>query len=193
MSKQSNALKVTTYRRRIKQSLVKAFGDKCYLCGSEFNSWIFELHHIDPSTKLFAIAGEGITRSKDKCALEAKKCVMLCANCHRELEHGGRTYKLVSNFDIEVFYNTMSELTGESERLRKAERLAVKKSLAKKGSPLKPDRDTLKALIRDTPFTQIGNMFGVSDNAIRLWATSYGLPSKVSDITSLSDSEWDCC
>ena len=193
MSKRSNVLKVTAYRRRIKQALVKAFGDKCYLCESEFNSWIYEFHHIDPSTKLFAISGDGITRSKDKCALEAKKCMMLCANCHRELEHGDSTYNLVSNFDIEVFYNTISELNGESERLRKAERLVVKKSLAKKNSPLKPDRATLKALIRDTPFTQIGNIFGVSDNAIRRWATSYELPSKVSDITSLSDSEWEHC
>lgn len=193
MSKKSNVVNVTEYRKRIKKALVKAFGDKCYLCGTEYNSWIFELHHIDPSTKSFGIAGSGISRSKDKCALEAKKCVMLCANCHREVEHGGRTYNLVSNFNTEVFYNTISELNGESERLRKAERLAVKKSLAKKGSPLKPDRDTLKSLIRDTPFTQIGNMYGVSDNAIRRWATSYRLPSKVSDIKNLSDSDWDNC
>lgn len=193
MDKQKNVLSVTMYRRRIKQSLVKAFGDKCYLCGLEFNPWIFELHHIDPNTKLFGLGSSGITRSKDRCALEAKKCVMLCANCHREVEHGGRTYNLVSNFNAEVFYNTMSELSGESERIRKAERLAVKKSLAKKDAPLKPDRDALKSLIRDMPFTQIGNMYGVSDNAIRKWAKGYGLPSRVSDIKNLSDSEWDSC
>ena len=43
------------------------------------------------------------------------------------------------------------------------------------------------------PFTQIGNMYGVSDNAIRKWAKGYGLPSRVSDIKNLSDSEWDSC
>lgn len=193
MKKQTNVLQVTAYRRRVKQALVEAFGGKCYICGSKFNSWIFEFHHIDPKSKSFAIAGAGITRSKAKCADEAKKCVMLCANCHREVEHGTNIYDLVSNFDIDVFYDTISELNGTSERLRKSERSSVKKSLVKNGSSLKPDRETLKALIRTKPLTQVGNMFGVSDNAIRCWARSYGLPSRVSDIANLSDTEWDNC
>lgn len=51
-------------------------------------------------------------------------------------------------------------------------------------------RDELKALIRTTSFTQIGKIYGVSDNAIRKWCDNYNLPRKVSDIKQISDEDW---
>lgn len=53
-----------------------------------------------------------------------------------------------------------------------------------------PDRDQLKKLIRTTPFIKIGEMYGVSDNAIRKWCDKLNLPRKVSDIKKYSDEEW---
>ena len=41
------------------------------------------------------------------------------------------------------------------------------------------------------PFTKIGNIFGVSDNAIRKWCLSENLPTKVSDIKKISDIDWE--
>ena len=52
------------------------------------------------------------------------------------------------------------------------------------------ERDELKQLIRTTPFTKIGKMYGVSDNAIRNWCISYQLPMRVSDIKKISDEDW---
>lgn len=51
-------------------------------------------------------------------------------------------------------------------------------------------REELKALIRATPFTKIGDMFGVSDNAVRKWCDKYNLPRKARDIKTLTDEEW---
>lgn len=51
-------------------------------------------------------------------------------------------------------------------------------------------RDELKKLIRETPFSQIGRKYGVSDNAIRKWCIKYGLPSKVGDIKKISNEVW---
>lgn len=51
-------------------------------------------------------------------------------------------------------------------------------------------RDQLKELIRNNPFTKIGNMFNVSDNAIRKWCDKYNLPKKSTDIRKYSDEEW---
>lgn len=45
-------------------------------------------------------------------------------------------------------------------------------------------REELKKLIRTLPFTQIGQMFGISDNAIKKWCDSYNLPRKKTDIKS---------
>ena len=52
------------------------------------------------------------------------------------------------------------------------------------------ERDELKRLIRTTPFTKIGKIYGVSDNAVRKWCVSYQLPMRVSDIKKISDEDW---
>ena len=46
-------------------------------------------------------------------------------------------------------------------------------------------------MIRNTPFTRIGEQFGVSDNTIRKWCDFYNLPRKVSEIKKYTDEEWD--
>ena len=51
-------------------------------------------------------------------------------------------------------------------------------------------REELKTLIRTTPFTKIGEQFGVSDNAIRKWCDKFDLPRRVNDIKLYSDEEW---
>lgn len=53
------------------------------------------------------------------------------------------------------------------------------------------DRDTLKSLIRTTPFTTIAKKYEVSDNSIRRWCKKYGLPSTKREIQKYSDEEWE--
>jgi hypothetical protein len=45
-------------------------------------------HHLDPSTKSFGLAQGGITRAIDEVRREAEKCIMVCSNCHAEIESG---------------------------------------------------------------------------------------------------------
>lgn len=52
-------------------------------------------------------------------------------------------------------------------------------------------RKELKELIRNYPFTKIGNNFGVTDNAIRKWCDKYFLPRTKRDIKKYSDEEWE--
>lgn len=58
-------------------------------------------------------------------------------------------------------------------------------------SNYRPERYILKNQIRNNSFVSIGKMYGVSDNAVRKWCKYYGLPSRVSDIKSISDDEWN--
>jgi hypothetical protein len=46
-----------------------------------------QFHHVDPSTKAFTVR-DGDTRSLARMRDEASKCVLLCANCHAEVEAG---------------------------------------------------------------------------------------------------------
>jgi hypothetical protein len=47
-----------------------------------------EFHHVDPSAKEFGLAHRG-ARSIERLRAEARKCVLLCSNCHAEIENGG--------------------------------------------------------------------------------------------------------
>lgn len=59
-------------------------------------------------------------------------------------------------------------------------------------SSSKPPREILKAKIKDTPFTKIGEEYNVTDNAVRKWCRSYNLPSKSSEIKEIiKKGEWD--
>ena len=55
----------------------------------------------------------------------------------------------------------------------------------------RPDRQTLKDLIRTKPFTQIGEDYKVTDNAVRKWCDYYNLPRKKTEINNFSDEEWE--
>ena len=54
----------------------------------------------------------------------------------------------------------------------------------------RPSREELKNLIRNKPFTQIGQFYSVSDNAIRKWCKAYNLPHKREDIKNISNEDW---
>ncbi|MGI8633598.1 MAG: helix-turn-helix domain-containing protein [Solirubrobacterales bacterium] len=79
---------VTARRRRVKEILVAEGGGQCRLCGYRRFVGALQFHHLDPASKEFAISLEGVTLSLDRVRAEARKCVLLCANCHAEVEAG---------------------------------------------------------------------------------------------------------
>jgi hypothetical protein len=81
---------VTRRRRRIKQLLVEEAGGACQACGYDRCVAALEFHHLEPSDKAFALSHRGVARSIDKARAEAKKCALLCSNCHVEVETGLR-------------------------------------------------------------------------------------------------------
>jgi len=65
-------------------------GSACYACGRDGPAPIFEFHHWDAAQKDFGLSAHGIPRRWEKVVAELAKCVMLCANCHREVHAGVR-------------------------------------------------------------------------------------------------------
>ena len=49
-----------------------------------------------------------------------------------------------------------------------------------------PPKEEIEALIYKLPFTQIGKLYNVSDNAIRKWCKKYDLPYRRQDIEKLN-------
>ena len=58
---------------------------KCEMCGYDRCIDALEFHHNDLSEKKFGISEKGYTRSWKTVMEELSKCMMICANCHREL------------------------------------------------------------------------------------------------------------
>lgn len=77
-------------RARLKQRAVDYMGRSCVGCGRQGPVAIFEFHHLDATTKDFGISEGGIIRRWGSIVAELAKCVMLCANCHREVHAGVR-------------------------------------------------------------------------------------------------------
>jgi predicted transcriptional regulator len=86
--KRCRAEAVARRRRRVKAILVEEAGGACVLCGYNDSLSALEFHHRDPTQKEFGVAMRGITRAIDAVRAEAKKCVLLCSNCHAEVEAG---------------------------------------------------------------------------------------------------------
>lgn len=60
---------------------------ECSLCGYSKCEAALEFHHLNPSEKEFDI--KALTNcSVEKAVNEIQKCILVCANCHRELHNG---------------------------------------------------------------------------------------------------------
>jgi DNA-binding transcriptional ArsR family regulator len=79
---------VVKRRQTVKELLIADAGGKCVVCGYHRHPAALHFHHVDPSTKEFGLSTRGVARSLEKARLEARKCVLLCATCHAEVEAG---------------------------------------------------------------------------------------------------------
>lgn len=79
---------VVRRRRRAKAMLIAEAGGSCRLCGYDRCAAALEFHHLNPDTKEFGVAQQGMARSIERLRAEARKCILLCSNCHAEVESG---------------------------------------------------------------------------------------------------------
>jgi len=89
--KRCRAAGVSKRRRVVKRRLIEEAGGACVLCGYRRWPGALQFHHVDPTHKEFHIAHRGYSRSLARSRTEAEKCVLLCANCHSEVEGGFAT------------------------------------------------------------------------------------------------------
>jgi transposase len=80
--------RVVARRRKVKALLVEEAGGCCLLCGYDRYTGALQFHHLDPREKSFGLGLRGVAHSLERCREEARKCVLLCANCHAEVEAG---------------------------------------------------------------------------------------------------------
>jgi transposase-like protein len=79
---------VSERRRRVKRQLVEEAGGECKLCGFDEHPAALQFHHLIPAGKAFQLSDKGFTRGIGGMRAEARKCALLCANCHALVEAG---------------------------------------------------------------------------------------------------------
>jgi transposase-like protein len=75
-------------RKEVKRILVAEAGGSCALCGYDRSMAGLHFHHREPAEKAFGLSGRGMALSLEAARAEAAKCVLLCSNCHAEVEAG---------------------------------------------------------------------------------------------------------
>jgi predicted HNH restriction endonuclease len=81
-------IKKNEKRKMMKLELIKVRGGGCEKCGYDRCVAALEFHHKgkDKDGDLAHMIKNG---SRQKALKEVEKCVLLCANCHREVHHMG--------------------------------------------------------------------------------------------------------
>jgi transcription elongation factor Elf1 len=164
------------FKRRKKEEAIAIFGSKCQICGYNKCMGALDFHHLDPTKKDFNLGVAIIQWKWERVKPELDKCILLCANCHRELHYKQvPTHELVNlyrpwikmtcpvckeDFDTKNDTQTYCSSSCQTFALRRV---------------VRPSKIELKSLISTTSWTKMGKMFGVSDNAVRKWAKQYAL------------------
>jgi len=79
---------VAKRRKAIREKAIEYLGGKCVYCGYDRCSAALDFHHLDEKSKSFGLSQRGLTRSWERTRKELEKCILVCANCHREIHVG---------------------------------------------------------------------------------------------------------
>lgn len=171
---------ITTFRKNLKRRAVDYLGSSCKVCGYNKCLAALEFHHLDPKEKDFQISDVYRNPRKwEDVVIELNKCILVCANCHREIHQGlveifnstiyntEKDYRLVEGThhkcgnkkcnNIIILSKQFCSTECNFESKQRHDWLAIKDEVIYK-------RDILKRT-----YKSIGTDYGVSDNTLRRW------------------------
>ena len=202
MNEKSQTQVLKDYRTRRRQRMFYVMGGCCQVCGYNKCLATLEFHHLDPTIKEYGLSTSwSISWAKTK--EELKKCILLCANCHREVHAGALD---VSNLQSPFDQEKADEITQTIKEIKQHQRyychkcgieiasnkayycVDCAKLMSRKA--VRPNREELKKEVRENSFLSLSEKYQVSDNAIRKWCKAEGLPIHKKEINAYTDEEW---
>lgn len=82
-----NTKRMRDKHQALRAKAVELGGGCCQKCGYDKCRNALEFHHLDPSKKDFEISRK-YNKSWEAVKAEIAKCILVCANCHREIHAG---------------------------------------------------------------------------------------------------------
>lgn len=181
-------------RRDIREKKIYSItGTDCWYCGYDRGyeaRAVLEFHHVNSETKKFNVSSREIATLKwDKVITEAKKCVLLCARCHREEQIG-----IIKKEEIDKIYkekwdtiivDTTVPIIIRRQKIAKICPICAKAHFRKTYCSLKCamksrrkfeiNKEMLEKLIQEKTYEAIGREYNVSGNAVKKRCRLFGL------------------
>lgn len=160
-----------------KVKLMQFLGGKCNRCGYNKNYAALQFHHINPKEKEFNIDIRKCSNYNwDRLLDEAKKCELLCANCH--FEHHNPNYcgdeisevykSMPINLDTVNICQCGKIIDDKASKCESCYHLTTRKVI-------RPSKEELTKMVWEKPTRVLAEEFGVSDVAIAKWCKMYGI------------------
>jgi len=184
-------------RKHIKEALVEAMGGKCSVCGYNNTLEALCFHHVDPKQKTFNFGSYHVlnfTKFKE----EMLKCVLLCCRCHSEIHSGYIPQeKVLEIYKPEIYKNIVLQerkivrncpiincriCDTEFQTTSNGQKYCSNKCSSISSRKFEISKEKLEGLVNTKPLIKIGNMFGVSEAAIRKKCEVYGILYKKRDL-----------
>ncbi len=168
-------------KKRRKYQVVHIMGGKCCICGYDKCVSALDLHHVSEKRNgKESMSGIIYHQSWVKILKELKKCILVCANCHREIHD---TENGIKDITFKRYYREW--IKKECKRCGKefetngdgiyCSQLCSHLDQRKVD---RPSKEELQKLLNDgVKWVELGRTFGVSDNSVRKWARRYELIS----------------
>lgn len=191
-------------RKQLRHEIVLYKGGKCEICGYDKCEAALEFHHLNPDEKEFQLSS-GNTCSLEKMKKEADKCILVCANCHREIhdkinndkyQFKIRQYLDVydKQFDIEQIKKDINDkLTQKEIALKNNISISTLRCYLKKHNIVMKEKrvydikDMIVLMKKYKNYTKVGKELGISDNAVKKRFKKHGYPNKLKDLLEFLD------
>lgn len=88
--KQKSHSKRQQNKRALAKKLKVEFGGQCSICGYNKCFTSLHFHHENPADKTKCVMNVLVDNGYKAAQKEAKKCILICSNCHGEIEEKKR-------------------------------------------------------------------------------------------------------
>lgn len=149
-------------RYKKKTYFTSLIGGKCSKCGLD-DIICLDFHHVDPKTKEFTLGGQTEHRSVEEIEIEVRKCILLCAHCHRK-EHSALQQKIID------YHERPRDLILKRDSYQEYKGLPARRKYDR------PSREELLKMIWEKPTVELAKELGVSDKCIEKWCKCYEIP-----------------
>lgn len=181
-------------RDLLKFKAVEYKGGKCEICGYDRNYSALEFHHLDPTQKDFGIAADGYSKSWEHTKEELDKCILVCANCHRELHNPTWTKENLQTRLDSYKKREILEIPSKEELQEKINSNKTQKEIAeeynisvstlkrwyhqyglKKEKSIYLDKTQVENDLKNYSVPQLAKIYGISHKRLYKFCTQYNI------------------